>query len=323
MPYNDPSNDTWDPFQEIGADGERVRGDGSEMGDPRSDASKAQERLRRIAENLRKKDAMEARYRDFSLPGYAPMDRGYADQLRRNQARLGNQDLIQMQARAGQSRVADLLDRQARGLGPSLADAQLRQSTDRNINMARAQANSASPGQQAMMQRLAMQQAGSLNQQAAGQASIAGIQERLGAANQAAGIYQGMRGQDQDMYRAGLGQEELYNRLRLEAAKAQQAGMSDLQRNETGLAQVAAGGKKGPGAGEYILGGLNAASNLGSAYMGAQGGGGGGGGSGTTTVQSPGTGYDDPNRYQLSGDGTGRKRFEQMYAQRQPMMGRY
>jgi hypothetical protein len=116
--------------------------------------------------------------------------------------------------RGDQQALVDRLRGQMNGQD-SLSALQLRDATDQNIAQQRAQAASASPGNAAMMQRLAAQNIGRMNQGYGAQAAQLGIQERNAAANALAGVAQGARGQDlqHNQFNAG--------------AQLQQRGMND------------------------------------------------------------------------------------------------
>jgi len=142
-----------------------------------------------------------------------------------------------------QASLMDRLQGQMSGRD-SLAGLQLRQATDENIAQQRALAASAGPQNAAMAQRLAMQNAGNLNQGFGSQAAMLGIQERNAAAQALGGVTGQARGQDlalnqfnaaqqlaarsaNDQASANARQQELNN-----AALRQQANMG-YEQNET------------------------------------------------------------------------------------------
>lgn len=108
----------------------------------------------------------------------------------------------------------------------SLAQLQLRDATDSNIAQQRSQAASASPGNAAMAQRLAMQNTGRINQGFGSQAAQLGIQERNAAANALGAVAQGARGQDQQQSQFNAGQQQQNNQFNV-GAQLQQAGLND------------------------------------------------------------------------------------------------
>lgn len=107
--------------------------------------------------------------------------------------------------RGDQAQLADVLRRQMMGQD-SLSAAQLRQSTDRNLAQQQAMAASARPGGGAMAARMAMQNAGRINQGLAGQQAMAGIAERQAAAQGLGGVLQGARGLDEALAQFNAGQ---------------------------------------------------------------------------------------------------------------------
>jgi hypothetical protein len=188
---------------------------------------------KQFARDVESQKAAGQRRNNYELPGFAGRDaelKGRAYDSMNDQRLAAEQQQV---ARRGQQSVADILMRQARGQGPSVAEQQLRASTDRNINMSRAMANSASPGQQAMMQRLAMQQAGGANQAAAQQAAQLRAQEQLAATGQLGQVYGGMRAQDQSALGGAQGMEQFSRELALRNAGGQQTGGMNYEGNET------------------------------------------------------------------------------------------
>lgn len=119
--------------------------------------------------------------------------------------------------RGQQEALAGILMRQAQGQD-SLSAEQLRQQTGRLQAMQASMAAGARPSNAAMASRLAMQNAGEIGGNMAGNAAMAGIAERQAAANSLGGVLQGARGQDIDAYIGSMG-------LGLQAAQSQQQGM--------------------------------------------------------------------------------------------------
>jgi hypothetical protein len=137
----------------------------------------------------------------------------------------------QAQAREAQMGLVRSLQAQAAGQGPSVAQQQLQQGTDRNMAGALglvASQRGMNPGAAA---RLAGNQLAGINQQAAGQATTARLQEQLAAQQGLAGVSGQMRGQDLDMagqnaqlsQQAGQFNAGQYNQVLAQAQAAQQA----------------------------------------------------------------------------------------------------
>lgn len=126
--------------------------------------------------------------------------------------------------RGYQDSLAQRLSNQVNGQD-SLSRLQLRDSTDQNLAQQRSLAASATPGNQAMAQRLAGQNAGQINQGFGAQAAQLGIQERNAAANALAGLSQGAR------------QQDLQNNWANQNAAMQQRGLNDQM--SLGMGQLA------------------------------------------------------------------------------------
>jgi hypothetical protein len=134
---------------------------------------------------------------NFDMPGYAEQNAYYQQQI----GSLGNRDAFTAQDssfRSDQSQLAQMLMGQARGEN-SMAAEQLRQAQMSNVAQQQSLAASAMPGQQAMAQRMAMQNAARGGYGMAGQAAMAGIAERQAATQALGGVLQGARGQDQTL----------------------------------------------------------------------------------------------------------------------------
>ena len=99
------------------------------------------------------------------------------------------------QFQAGQQALVQQLRRRAAGQD-SLAALQLKQALGQNLAQQQALAASARPGNSAMAQRVAMQNAGMQTAGLSGQAQQAMLAEQLGAQNMLGGVLQGARGQD-------------------------------------------------------------------------------------------------------------------------------
>ena len=170
----------------------------------------------------------------YDLPGAAAREQrllSAAEEARRRGAPQAQESAF----RQSQSDLAEALARQARGEGPSLAEMQLRQATDRGIAQQQALAQSAAPGQAAMAQRLAAQQAGQMSSGLAGQSAMARLQEQQAAQGMLGNLLQGARGQDLQrglanvgfgLQSRGMNDQAFADLLRQEAenARAQQAG---------------------------------------------------------------------------------------------------
>jgi hypothetical protein len=94
-----------------------------------------------------------------------------------------------------QQGLAGTLQMQAAGAGPNLGQALLRQATDRGVAQNAALIASAKGVNPALAQRLAAQNAATMNQEAAGQGAQIGIQQQLGAQGQLGNLYGQMAGQ--------------------------------------------------------------------------------------------------------------------------------
>ena len=149
----------------------------------------------------------------FQLGGYQQRGDWLNQQAQGAQGRQAPQ-AMDSSFRASQQDLINRLGRQMSGQD-SLSALQLRDATDANIAQQRSQAASASPGNAAMAQRLAMQNTGRMNQGFGAQAAQLGIQERNAAANALAGVAGQARGQD------------LQNNEFNTTAQLQQRGMND------------------------------------------------------------------------------------------------
>ncbi len=211
---------------------------------------------------------------NFSLPG--------GDAMRQRDEALGAQfgqrgapQAADSQYWQGQQQqVGGYLDATMRGQN-SLSQDLLKQNTNANAAQQRSFAAGAAPGNAAMAQRLAGQNIGRLNQNAAGQAGMMGIQERNAAANSLAGLSGQARGQTMQgnqfnvgaqLQQTGLNdqaQGNAYGRQLTAAGMDQQGGMA-YEGNRT---QRAAGQLAQPTPGEEFLG-----MAMGAAGMGGMGG---------------------------------------------------
>ena len=118
----------------------------------------------------------------------------------------------QLQSRAQQAQLSQMLMDQADGQGPSLAQAQLQAGTDRNMQQAGALMG-AQRGMNAgaAMRQLAMQRAG-IGQEAAQQSGILRLSEQMKAREQLGGVLNQMRGGD-------LSSQEAQNKMLAEMVK--------------------------------------------------------------------------------------------------------
>jgi hypothetical protein len=233
----------------------------------------AYDRMREeAAEKKRQEDAQ--RRTNFDLPGFGgqqQLAQGLAGDARERQApTLGPQS----EFREGQQDLAGMLGRLARG-EDSFSAQQLRANADRNISQQQALAASARPGQGAMAQRMAAQNAGRINQGLAGQQSLAGIAERQAAQGALGSLLGQARGaDDQRSYQGaqlGLQQQGIsdaaslgYLGQGLQGAMAQQQGgmgyeQNMLQRYLASLGQPSSGEKllSMAGTGAALLGTLS------------------------------------------------------------------
>jgi hypothetical protein len=108
----------------------------------------------------------------------------------------------------------------------SLAQLQLRDATDANIAQQRSQAASGTPGNAAMLQRMAMQNTGKIDQGYNSQAAQLGIQERNAAANALGAVAGQARGQDQQQNQFNAGQQQQNSQFNV-GATLQQRGQND------------------------------------------------------------------------------------------------
>lgn len=167
-----------------------------------------------------------------------------------------------------QNDLAARLSRQVNG-EESLSRLQLQDATNNSMAQQRSMAASASPGNTAMAQRLAMQQQGAANQGFGHQAAMLGIQERNAAANALGGLSTAARGQDlqnnqfnagmqaqnraqNDQYGLGMGQLALGN------AMGQQRGGMAYEENQTNRRGQDLNIPPPVSPGERIMGGLEA-----------------------------------------------------------------
>ena len=127
--------------------------------------------------------------------------------------------------RAGQERLVEQLQRRASG-EDSLSEQQLRAGAGTALAQQQALAASARPGQQGAAARTAAQQAGRITGGLAGQAALAGIQERTAAQQALGGVLAGARGQDIGQMQFNVAQEN--QRLMEQARMAQQAGQFNV-----------------------------------------------------------------------------------------------
>lgn len=137
----------------------------------------------------------------------------------------------QLQSRAQQNQLSQMLMDQANGIGPSLAQAQLQSGTDRNMQQAAALMG-AQRGMNsgAAMRQLAMQRAG-IGQEAAQQSGMLRLTEQLKAREQLGTVLGQMRGGDlasQEAQNKMLA-DMVANGLTLEQAKLKLAWMQAQQ----------------------------------------------------------------------------------------------
>lgn len=124
----------------------------------------------------------------------------------------------------------------------SLSALQLRDATDSNIAQQRSLAASATPGNAAMMQRIAAQNIGRTNQGYGAQAAQLGIQERNAAANALGAVAAGARGQDQQNNQFNAAQQQQNNQFNA-GAQLQNRGQNDQYAlGMTGAGNQSAGG---------------------------------------------------------------------------------
>lgn len=178
----------------------------------------------------------------YQVPGYEDRDNAYrnaANTTDKRTAPMSTAAQIGGYERAGGSDFAadqrwllDQLRAQALGQGPSLAKEQLRLGADQNVAAQQALA-ATGRGNAAMAARQAAQNTANINQNMAGQAALAGIQERLGALGQIGGVAGQARGQDQDL--------SMFNADQYNSRQLAQAGFNQ----QTGLANQSASLQQG------------------------------------------------------------------------------
>lgn len=166
---------------------------------------------------------------------------------------------MQQQARGQQQQLVGNLFGALTGNQPSVAQQQLQNTTQSNV--ANAYAMAAANPNNAGAARMAVNNAGAINQQAAGQGAMLRAQEMQNAQGMLGNVLGGMRGQDTGAYQAlqqGLlgnlgGQQQLQaTRMQAQIAREQQAAQ-----NFSGAQQNAIGGKI-----------FNAAAGVGAAFAG-------------------------------------------------------
>lgn len=143
-----------------------------------------------------------------------------------------NQSYGQTQGNLGnENALAQQLLAQSQGQGPNPAQAMLNQATQQNIQSAAGTVASQKGINPALAARLAGEQAGQINQQAAGQAATMGAQQQLGAQSQLGGLY-GTMGQQ------GLTQQQLLQQALANQNNAHVSNMAQSNQANAGLAQV-------------------------------------------------------------------------------------
>jgi hypothetical protein len=170
--------------------------------------------------------------------------------------------------RGYQTDLAERLARQASG-ADSMSQLALRGATDANIAQQQSLAAGARPGNQAMAQRLAMQNIGRMNQGFGSQAAQLGIQERNAAANALSQLAQGARGQDlglntfnanAQLQQTGLNDTAANNARQLELGNAalRQQGAMGYEANQTTRRGQDLGTPQGPANWERVVGAAGA-----------------------------------------------------------------
>lgn len=144
---------------------------------------------------------------DYQAYGYTPQDFASALQQAQMQAGTFNPNMVNAsqsdQTRNQNQALIQALQAQASGQAPSLAQMQLQQATQQNIANTAGQIGSTRGMNPALQARLIAQQGAAQNQNMAGQAAMARVQEQQGALGNLANALQAQRAQDISM--AGLG----------------------------------------------------------------------------------------------------------------------
>jgi hypothetical protein len=206
---------------------------------------------------------------NFNLPGFDQRNSQYQQGINGAQGRSAFQAGENGQFRGDQSQLAQMLMGAAHG-DNSVSQEQLRQAQMQNVGQQQAMAASAAPGQQAMATRQAMANAARMGYGMAGQASLAGLQERQGAMSQLGNVLQGARGQDQQMSQFNTaqqaqnrGQNDQYGLglmgLQQQNAQAQQQGGMGYEQART---QRFAGALGQPTQQEQIMGLISGAAGM-------------------------------------------------------------
>jgi hypothetical protein len=207
---------------------------------------------------------------NYNLPGFEERRQrllGYADGAGSRAAPQAADSNFRNQQRSVMDKLNAVMGGQ-----DSFSREQLRQNADANIAQQRSLAATARPSNSAMMARVASQNIGNLNQGLAGQQALAGIAERLGAANALGGLSSTARGQDiglnqfnanAQLQQGALNDEMLgrFAALELQNAGMQQAGGMGYEQNRLGRYGIRMGT---PANWEGVL---SAASGLGQMAM--------------------------------------------------------
>ena len=178
------------------------------------------------------------------------------------------------QSQQGLTGLAGMLMNQATGQGPSLAQEQLKQATQTNVANQMAMAGQTRGENPAMQGYQSAQQAGQLNQQAAGQGVQAGIQERLGAMGQLGQTYGQIGGQGMQQQQMNNQLQEYFTSQGMSAEQAQlqaQIAQQQMLAGSYGQAQGINAGVASQNANanaNFIGGALGAVGSFGSSVLG-------------------------------------------------------
>lgn len=144
---------------------------------------------------------------EYARADYTPQDFAAAIANAQNQASTFNPNMVNAtqsdQTRNQNQQLIRALQAQASGQAPSMAQMQLQQATQQNIANTAGQIGSTRGMNPALQARLIAQQGAAQNQNMAGQAAMARVQEQQGALGNLANALQAQRAQDISM--AGLG----------------------------------------------------------------------------------------------------------------------
>lgn len=169
---------------------------------------------------------------DFSIPGYAGMERDYsrlAGQYGQRQApQIAGGYMEDSAFRGDQSALIRQLQAQAagHGVGQRVVQMQAQDAANRGLQQQYGMAAGAAPGSGASAARSAALAGGQIQSAVGQQAAMGGLQAQLGATDQLGGVLSGARGQDLQRNQTNL-QAMLTAQQANQGAMLQQSGMND------------------------------------------------------------------------------------------------